>query len=197
MPEKELPGIHFAALRDFTAWIKMEDIHGIIIGGIAASLLGRPRVTRDVDSVVIIAPDILEKFVHSGRQYGFIPRITNVFDFAQKSRVLLMKHETTGIDIDISLGILPFEYECIERVRWIDAGGLLLPLPTPEDLIIMKAVAHRQRDLIDIEAIRDAHPNLDLERIRRWVREFSSALEMPEILNDLEKILSERKGSMI
>lgn len=197
MSEKELSGVPFAVLRDFIAWIKAENIRGIIIGGIAASFLGRPRVTRDVDSVVIIAPDILEKFVHSGKQFGFTPRITDIFAFSQKSRVLLMKHETTGIDIDISLGVLPFEYESIERALWIDAGGLLLPLPTPEDLIVMKAVAHRQRDLIDIESILDANPNLDLERIRRWVREFSTALEMPEILNDLEKIISEQQGRMI
>lgn len=34
-----------------------------------------------------------------------------------------------------------------------------------------------------------APPKLNLRRIRRWIREFSKAIEMPEILNDLEKIL--------
>ena len=66
-------------------------------------------------------------------------------------------------------------------------------MPAPEDLIIMKAVAHRQRDLIDIEAILDAHPKLNLKRIRKWVKEFSSVLEMPEILKDIEKMLKRKK----
>jgi len=39
----------------------------------------------------------------------------------------------------------------------------------------------------------DAQPNIDLKRVRQWVREFSSVLELPEIYNDLEKILAQRK----
>ncbi|OHE58811.1 MAG: hypothetical protein A2Z47_10090 [Thermodesulfovibrio sp. RBG_19FT_COMBO_42_12] len=58
----------------------------------------------------------------------------------------------------------------------------------------MKAIARRPRDIADIESILDANPGMNLERVRMWVREFSSTLEMPEILNDLETILS-RKGN--
>jgi hypothetical protein len=105
---------------------------------------------------------------------------------------LLVSHKSTGIDVDISLAALPFEKESIARAKWMDVGGLSLPLPTPEDLIIMKAVAHRPRDLADIESVLDAHPKLDLRRVRRWVREFSTALEMPDILKDLEAILGRR-----
>ncbi len=47
--------------------------------------------------------------------------------------------------------------------------------------------------MIDIEAIQDAHPNLNLKRIRKWVKDFSAILEMPEILKDLEKILKRKK----
>ena len=73
---------------------------------------------------------------------------------------------------------------------WVNVKGIRLPLPTPEDLIIMKAIAHRARDMADIESILDTHSKLNLQRIRRWVREFSTAIEMPGILNDLENILA-------
>jgi hypothetical protein len=46
----------------------------------------------------------------------------------------------------------------------------------------MKAVAHLQRDLDEIDAILATHPKLNL-RVRRWVREFSEALKMAEILD--------------
>jgi hypothetical protein len=62
-------------------------------------------------------------------------------------------------------------------------------VPTPEDLIIMKAVAQRPKDLNDIEAILRAHPDLDLDRVMRWTREFAAALETPEILVGLERLL--------
>jgi hypothetical protein len=68
-------------------------------------------------------------------------------------------------------------------------GGLTVPLPTPEDLIVMKAVAHRPRDLADIEGILAATGNLNLRHIRRWVREFAHAVGSPEMLSDLEGLL--------
>jgi hypothetical protein len=55
-----------------------------------------------------------------------------------------------------------------------------VPRPLPENLIIMKAVAHRPQDLADIEAILVANLKLNLRRVRHWVREFAAALEMPE-----------------
>ena len=57
------------------------------------------------------------------------------------------------------------------------------------DLVITKAIAHRPRDIADIEAILNIEPNLDFDRIRSWVGQFAEALEMPELLEDLEKLL--------
>jgi len=57
----------------------------------------------------------------------------------------------------------------------------------------MRAVAHRPQDLTDIEAILAAHPKINVRRVRRRVREFAAALSMPEILNDLEVLLSQRR----
>ena len=36
----------------------------------------------------------------------------------------------------------------------------------PEDLIIMKAIAHRPKDMLDIESIITSHPKLDRKRIQ-------------------------------
>jgi len=58
-------------------------------------------------------------------------------------------------------------------------------LPTPEDLIVFKAVAHRPQDLLDVQAIVESHPNLDRGRIKRWVRELARLLEMPEVWDDI------------
>lgn len=182
-----------AALKDLNTWFQVEKIQGIVIGGVAASILGRPRVTRDVDAMVLIDNDAWSGFLNIGTQFGFFPRHPDPIAFAIKNRVFLVHHKPSGVDIDISIGVLPFESEAIKGITWIEVGGVKIPLPSPEDLIIMKAVAHRQRDLIDIEAIRDANPNLNLKRIRKWVKEFSAVLEMPEILKDLEKILKRKK----
>ncbi len=182
-----------AATRDLVAWLQASRAPGMLIGGVAAALLGRPRVTRDVDAVVLLDEGSWEEFLTGGARFGFVPRVPDALAFARHRRVLLVHHKPSGIDADISFGALPFEKESVARAESVDVAGLSLPLPTPEDLIIMKAVAHRPRDLADIEAVLDAHPELDRRRVRRWVRAFSTALEMPEILRDLEKILAPRR----
>jgi hypothetical protein len=57
-----------------------------------------------------------------------------------KSRVLLLQHNHTKIDVDISLGALPFEQEMIERAIEFTTPELTVKVATPEDLIITKAV---------------------------------------------------------
>jgi hypothetical protein len=182
-----------ATLRSLTDWLKAENVPGLIIGGVAASLLGRPRFTQDVDALILLDEEHWERFLSAGARFGFTPRITDAVAFARRSRVFLVQHQPTGIDVDIALAGLPFEEEAIQQVKRRKIGKLTIPLPTPENLIIMKAVAHRPQDMADIGALADANPRLDHRRIHRWVREFSCALDMPDILTDLEKILSDAR----
>lgn len=178
-----------ATLGALVQWLRSEDVPGLIIGGIASSLLGRPRLTRDVDVLILLEERRWKRFLSAGVRFGFFPRVEDALVFARRSRVLLAHHKPSGINIDISLAALPFEEESVAQVRWTKAGKLSLPLPTPENLIIMKAVAHRPQDMADIMALLDANPRLNLRRVRRWVKEFSIALDAPDILSDLESLL--------
>lgn len=88
---------------------------------------------------------------------------------------------------------LPFEYEVIDRSSMVDVSpGVSIRVASAEDIVIMKAIAGRGRDIMDIENIIEATPDLDVDRIRRWVREFSSVLEMPEIHDALERLPQRR-----
>ncbi|MEW6027901.1 MAG: hypothetical protein AB1554_00305 [Chloroflexota bacterium] len=53
----------------------------------------------------------------------------------------------------------------------------------------MKAVAHRPKDLLDIQAIAENHPDLDVARIKNWVKQFADVLEMPSLWDDIAGIL--------
>jgi predicted nucleotidyltransferase len=165
------------------------DNRGVIIGGIAASLLGQPRLTADLDAVILLSADDLAKLIEAAANEGMTTRIADAETFARKNRVLLLRHERSGINIDISLGILPFETEMVERGQEIVLGNLHVRLPTSEDLIIMKAVAHRPKDFEDIKAVSAAHPNLDKSRIQNWLEQFGTVLELPNLWNEIEKLL--------
>ncbi|MBN1451609.1 MAG: nucleotidyltransferase [Anaerolineales bacterium] len=162
---------------------------GVIIGGVAASLLGTPRYTVDLDAVFLLSVEDIPDVLGEAGRLGIEPRIADPVAFAHKNRVLLLRHTVSGIDIDLILGILPFEFEMVERSTLVNIGSLKLRLPTPEDLIIMKAIAHRQKDLADIQAIASSHPNLDKERIRHWVEQFGDALDLPDLWKTILPLL--------
>jgi len=164
---------------------------GLILGGIAVSLLGKPRLTVGVDALLLMTAEQIPEVLKTAREEGLIPRIDNADDFAKKQRVLLLRHQDSGTPIDILLGILPFEEEAVARSQVHQVGSLALRLPTPEDLIILKAVAHRPKVLLDIQTVFISNPNIDKRRIESWVHHFAEALEMPEIWDDLQKLLSQ------
>jgi Nucleotidyltransferase of unknown function (DUF6036) len=162
---------------------------GVIIGGVAVSLLGKPRFTADADAVILISIADLGHLLSAAEREGFEPRVPNYEELAHKSRILLLRHRLTAITCDISLGALPFEKEMVDRSRLVPVGRLRLRLPSVEDLIIMKAVAHRPKDLLDIQTLVEIHPDLDRSRIEHWVRQFAELLEMPELWTDVAAIL--------
>lgn len=113
------------------------------------------------------------------------PRYDNAEAFARHNHVLLLQHKATNIAVDLSLGMLPFEFETVERSRLHRVETIEIRIPTPEDLIIQKAIAHRPKDMADIEAVITSQPKLDWERIRHWVQQFADVLERPEIWTDI------------
>jgi hypothetical protein len=192
MASGDLPQPLIQALADVVAWTSAAGIPVVIVGGVAASLLGRPRLTRDIDALVRLPESEWQNALTRAAEYRFVPRIADAVEFARRSRVLLMKHAPTEIDIDVMLGTLPFEFAAIDNSRATQIGSLEVRLPRVEDLLIMKAIAHRPRDLLDIEGLIDAHPKADLGGVRKWVREFSIAAAMPELLEDFDKIVAQR-----
>lgn len=194
MVPARVPGPLLQAIAAVTTWLREAEVPAAVIGGVAASLLGRARVTKDVDLVVAL-PDEgeLSRFLALAKPHGITPRAVDAVDFAKVSRVLLLRHEPSGIEIDISMASLPFERELIERAVERTIRGVAFRVATPEDLIVMKAIALRPRDVADIEALLDMHPQVDLERIRSILRVFTEALETDDFAAEFERVLARQQ----
>ena|SRR5438105_309755 len=173
-------------------WLDAAHIPSMIIGGVAASVLGRPRLTQDVDALAILAESDCAEAVRVAAQYNIVPRIDDVLRFAERTRVLLMRHVTSGVDIDVTLGELQFERAAVAQCENLHIGGINVRLPRVEDLLVMKAIARRPKDIEDLKGLLAAHPDADVARARRWVREFATAMSTPDMLQEFEALLSER-----
>ena len=190
-----VPATLLAALADLMKWLDDTKMPSMIIGGVAASVLGQPRLTQDIDALATLPEADWANAVSTAAGHGILPRIENPLDFARRSRVLLMRHAASAINIDLTFGRLSFEQTAIDNSEIHEIGGLRVRLPRVEDLLIMKAIARRPKDLQDIEGLLAAHPEADVLAVRQWVREFATAMSMSDMLDDFDKVVARSKST--
>jgi hypothetical protein len=150
---EQVPKPFLRVLADLTDWLQEAGVPSMVIGGVAVAILGRPRATRDVDTLALMSDDTSASVLSAAKRHGIEARVENPLDFARRTHVLLLRHIEAGIDIDVLLGRLPYQEEAVGRGRFHDLGGVRVRLPEVEDLLIMKAVAQRPQDLRDIEGL--------------------------------------------
>lgn len=162
----------------------------MFIGGIAVIARGVPRLTVDVDATVQGNAVDLQDLFATLEAHQIVPRIGDAADFARRRQVLLLEHGPSGTPLEISLGWLPFELEALRRASPVDFGGVTIPVAQPEDLVVYKAVAWRDRDKEDIERLLLLYASeIDLDRVRELVRQFAEALDEPERISQFETLL--------
>jgi Nucleotidyl transferase of unknown function (DUF2204) len=182
-----------AALADLMKWLDATQMPSMIIGGVAASILGQPRLTQDIDVLAIVPDAGWADAMADAVGFGILPRIDDALGFARRSRVLLLRHVDSGIDLDITFGGLSFEHAAVANSEAHSVGGVTLRLPRVEDLLVMKAIASRPKDLQDIEGLLAAHPEADVALVRKWVSEFAAAMSTPDMLAEFDRLVSGRR----
>ncbi len=169
-------------------WLEAESVPFVITGGMAVSLAGRPRSTQDIDILVVVDEKSWGRFLESGARFGFRPRVADCLDFARISRVLLMRHEATGLHVDVTLSGMYLEEMIVKNGISVRIEGAELRIPRTEDLIIMKSFARRPKDIADVEALVDAAEHIDWDHVDYWTQQLAAAVEAPEILEIVNKM---------
>jgi Nucleotidyltransferase of unknown function (DUF6036) len=184
------------ALAALTIALRSVDAPSMLIGGIAVIARGVPRQTIDVDATVWAESIDLERLLEVLAGHRLKPRIPDVLPFARRHQILLLRHEASGTPVDLSLAWLPFEREALDRADVVDFGGVAVRVAAPEDLIVYKAVAWRDRDRSDIERLLTRYRGqVDLHRVRALVREFAVALDDPGRLEEFDALVARALGS--
>jgi predicted nucleotidyltransferase len=166
----------------------------VLIGGMAVIARGVRRHTDDIDATVWAEDISIDQLIAVLATRNIVPRISDAREFAATRQVLLLVHEPSSITMEISLGWLPFELSAIEQAESIEIADTRLRVARAEDLVIFKAVAWRDRDRSDIEKLLELHgENIDLGRVRSILREFAEALEEPERVTELDKLIARTK----
>lgn len=178
------------ALRDLTAALAATGAPWMIIGGIAVMARGVRRFTADIDAAVRGDEIELPALVQALANKQIVPRVQDAIELARTNLVLLLRHEPTGVDFDVSFAWTSFEHEAIAAASVAAFGAVKAPMAQPEDLIIFKSIAGRGRDLDDAIALLTLYPDIDLERVRARVRQLAAAAEAPELAFGLETAIT-------
>ena len=179
-----------AAVQAVAGALSALPVPGMLIGGIAVITRGVPRLTRDVDATIAAGTIGPPDLIHRLREHGLAPRIDDATEFASTNQVLLLRHEPSGVDVDLSLGWLPFELDALAAAETLEVAGVRVAVARAEDLVVYTAVAFRPQDQQDMERLLVLHGrDMDLTRVRRLVAEFAAALDEPERQDALEQII--------
>jgi len=162
----------------------------MVIGGVAVIAAGVPRETIDVDATVLGRVSDVDTLLLTLGRHGIAPRIPDARQFARERGVLLLIHEESGVTIEVSLAFLPFEEQALQRARKSEVDGQIVPIALPEDLIVYKATAWRDRDRSDIERLLIRYiDQIDIERVRSLVVEIARVLDDPSRVDAFDELV--------
>lgn len=151
---------------------------GMIIGGLAVIAHGHVRTTEDIDVTVSGASVTPRVVLDLAARHGIRSRIDEAVAFAERTQVLLLVHDPSGVEVDLSLAWIPFEEEALARQQHAPFGGSTIRVCHPDDLIVYKLVAARPLDLEDArQLVLRHHRAMDRERIRKTLASFDEILD--------------------
>ena len=161
-------------LTSFDALVKAldaADVRYLIAGGLAVNAYGYLRFTKDVDVVVQLVPDNIERAFSALSGLGYHPMApitaAQFSDATQRERWIRDKgmkvlqfwsdvHRETPIDV---LVIEPFDFEAeFETSLTKPLGSIDVRFVSIPTLIQMKETAGRTQDKLDIEELRTLYP---------------------------------------
>lgn len=157
-----------------------------VFGAQAAIFHGVTRATADIDVTVDPAGRTTAEIAAGLGKHGFRLRIED-HAFVEQTRVLPAVHET-GVPVDVVLAGPGIEELFFERAVERTIATRSVPIASAEDIIVMKVLAGRPKDLDDIEAIVQVKRDLDVEVVRETLRMLEQALDQSDLIPIFERI---------
>ena len=177
------------ALAAFVSALEGSSIPWMVIGGIAIIARGVRRMTADIDAVVQGDRTDVPSLLRILAKKRIVPRIDDAEAFVRESMVLLLRHDPTGVELDVSFAWTAFEHDAIEASTDATYGSVVAPMARAEDLVVFKAMAARPVDIEDASALLLMHKDIDLVRVRRRLGELAAMADEPALLVGLEQVI--------
>ena len=162
-----------AVFLDFVQLFERLHVPYAVMGGLAVRAHGIPRPTYDVDLAVLLDRNQFAAIIDEIRRLGYeVPEAYDKGWVDSVSGLPFIKASTfiegRSLAIDIFLAETAFLRSLISRRIKERVNGFDAWLVTAEDLILLKLISNRPRDLADIADILTMQLSLDDDYLRHW-----------------------------
>jgi hypothetical protein len=141
-------------------------------GAIALAWYRSPRATTDIDLNVTIPPQDAEPVLGALAHLGVT--------VSRSDRVAIKRDGQARLDwdgsyLDLFFATLDLHQEMARRSRQVSFGPAQIPILSPGDLIVCKAVFDRSKDWVDVEEMVGWGTEIDEAAVVRWIDDILGA----------------------
>jgi predicted nucleotidyltransferase len=164
-----------------------EGIPYALMGGLAVRIHALPRATYDVDFTVAVSRAELPRLYQRVKELGYSVPMAQESGWVDtvkgmpvvKFQVFLGTHV---IDVDVFLAETDFQRNALTRRQRHRADGLDAWFVSPEDLILLKLMAGRPKDRVDVGDILFVQGKLDEAYLRQWASKLGISAALEQVL---------------
>ena len=152
MGKKQLQGIPLMPedFKEFIQCLNAHDVQYLLVGGWAVGVYGNPRATKDIDFLIAINNDNLEKLQKAFLAFGAPPVDTE--RFKEEGYVIRIGSSPVQIDVINKADGIDID-DCYLRKEIINIDGTDVFVISREDLIRNKKASGRAMDIADAEKL--------------------------------------------
>lgn len=181
-----MQGIKKTALA-FDRACRNAEIPYVFIGGLAVMAWGQPRATTDVDTLIRLKKDQLERFQRHLSDEGLDASPQDFLDsLGDGSHVTVFDREG-GFHVDVKLARNSDEEAEIDRAILVSMTGGHVRVARPEDVVAFKLSFGSPQDLQDARSILVRQkPHLDIDMLKQMASRLGTTSLLEALLEELE-----------
>lgn len=170
-------------------FLDKEKISYFVLGGLAVGVMGEPRFTHDIDLDIFLEDHETGIFIKRLKKASFVFSAKQAME--NVSRFGTFRLFFKKVQIDIIIASTDLEKMALKRKKRVNFFGQNTCFPSAEDLILLKLIAGRPKDILDVESVAIRQKGkLDVSYLENWAHRICEEAEDFRILKQLKKILA-------
>lgn len=165
-------------------------------GALANNYWGIVRTTQDIDCLIALPAIKYQSLADELKTIGCMLRdaqgsvapitVPRVLEHVNQRKFI--EFDYNSVRIELFVPVVPLQDEILRRAIPLQFGDREAPITSAEDLILLKLVFHRPKDLHDVRGILWVQRGkLDLDYMRHW----SARTHEPDIQQEMERLIAE------